>query len=166
LRPCRCDVGQKKTSAEKARRRYNIVERRRQVALYLRQGLQQQEIADLLGVSDATVSSDVDALKAMYVSTATQEVAEYVAQERVALDGDEASLRAELVEATSLSARLAIYDRIIVLMRRRSDLLGLDSVLRRKNEEMRASTNELDDLLRRAVDSSYELLDEGDACGV
>ncbi len=126
----------------------------------MRQGLQQQEIAQLLDVSDATVSSDVDALKAMYVSTANAEVTEYVAQERVALDGDEALLRAELVEATSLSARLAIYDRLLALMRRRSDLLGLDSVLRRKNEEMRASTNELDDLLRRAVDGTYELVDE------
>ena len=138
------------------------MERRRQVALYVRQGLQQQEIAELLGVSDGTVSSDVDALKAMYVSTATQEIAEYVAQERVALDGDEASLRAELVEATSLSARLYIYDRLLAIQRRRSELMGLDSVLRRKNEELRASTNELDDLLRRAVDNSYELVDEGD----
>ncbi len=53
----------KKTAAGKAARSTAIAERRRIVALLLRAGMEQQEVALELGVNDATISGDVAALK-------------------------------------------------------------------------------------------------------
>jgi hypothetical protein len=52
-----------KSAAGKARKQWEIVQRRRAVALLLDQGIEQKEISRQLGVSAATVSGDVAALR-------------------------------------------------------------------------------------------------------
>ncbi len=82
-----------KTVAGKAARARAIAERRRLVALLLRAVMEQQEVARELGVSEATVSGDVEALKEAWARGAAEDIAEMVVQERSALDVDEVRWR-------------------------------------------------------------------------
>jgi DNA-binding CsgD family transcriptional regulator len=153
--------GQRKSNAAKARRRVLVAERRRQVALLLGTGMSQQEIAEELDVSEATVSNDVKLLKEQYARDANADIEEMVNREAAALDSDEMELRIMLAEAKTFSARLRVYDSILQLMRRRSDLKGLDSVLRRKYGQAQGGASAIEALLAEVLsDASTSVSDE------
>lgn len=138
-------AGLPQTSAAKAARKLSITDRRRQAALLLRAGLTQHQVAAQLGVSEATISSDVAALKALLQAAAVEDVAEWRARELLALDGDEARLRAGWEPLAK--GGLLVYDRILAIMARRAGLLALDLPARKADPRAGAAA-ELDALLQ------------------
>jgi transposase-like protein len=143
-----------KSPEGKAHKRWEIANRRRAVALLLDTGCTQAGIAEALGVSEGTVSEDKQAIEEGLQEAAEKSLVEKVAREEAALDGDEVALRAELVEAESGAVRLEIYQTILALMRRRSDLVGLSAAERRRLEARDAGA--LDALLRMALEAPAE----------
>lgn len=136
--------GQRKTSAAKASKAFEIVDRRRRVALLLRAGWQQQEIAGKLEVSEATISGDVAAIKAAMRELTQKAIAEMVAEELAALDGDEAVIREFMGKAT-LGEYVKLQELLLQLQVRRAQLVGLDEGSRRKWSEVERV--DLDELL-------------------
>lgn len=139
----------RKTSAAKAAKSFEIADRRRRVALLMRSGWQQQEIAEVLKVSEATVSADVAAVKSLLRVESQEAMADLVAQELAALDGDEAVLRELMGLAKTESSVLRIHEAILKVQQRRAQLAGLDEASRRKQGESGAAT--LDALLREVL---------------
>ncbi len=125
--------------------------RRRALAMLLDQGLTQEEAAAELGVSPATISSDVAAIKRSLEAAAAVDVARKVAREAGALDADEAALRALVAEARTPSAIKSMYEAVLSIMRRRADLLGLDAPARRRQAELEGEGDDLDALLARVL---------------
>jgi hypothetical protein len=154
------EQAQRKTAAAKAAKSLEIAERRRMLALMLRSGLAQQEAAAVLGVSEATISVDVAALKEAWARDANEAVEEMLRAELQALDADEYRFRSLLGEARSLTAQLRTYETILSIMHRRSQLAGLDSVLRRKQAEQQGDQADLDALLGRVME---DMADGGEA---
>lgn len=124
--------GQRKTSAAKASKRFEIAERRRQVALMLRAGWQQKDIAEALGVSEGTVSADKSALEGALRAESGEAIATMVAEESAALDADEATFRELLAAAKTPYQALQLHGQILAIMQWRSQLLGLDSKARER----------------------------------
>ena len=143
--------GYGKSAAGKARKAYQVAMRRRAVSLLMDQGLEQQEIAKRLGVSEGTVSGDVTAIKRAAVAEAVANVTQMVAREALALDEDEAALRGILGEAETVTGVMKGYETVLMIMRRRAELLGLDAQQRRKQQELDGGADELDELLRRVL---------------
>ena len=144
--------GLRKSSAAKAAARFQIASRRREVAALYRQGLQQKEIAERLGVSEATICADVAHLKSLLTAGSVEDIRETVAEERAALDDDEGAMRELLLQtlsespnSTSQKAVIQSYQMILSIMRRRAALLGLDGAARTQNED----NSELDAILAR-----------------
>ncbi|MGI8587712.1 MAG: hypothetical protein ACR2M0_08510 [Chloroflexia bacterium] len=98
-----------------------IAVRRREVARLLLARNTQQEIAAELGVSLATVGSDVAVLRSAWLADTHAEREEEVAQECRLLDADEALWRAKMAELIDKDPALAvrIYDRIDGISARR-----------------------------------------------
>jgi hypothetical protein len=142
---------QSKTSAGKAAKSLEIADRRRRVALMLRLGMEQRQVAEGLEVSEATISGDVAAMKEAWARSAEEDICEMVAQERAALDGDEVEFRRLLGEAETTGQKVKVYDTVLSIMRRRAELVGLDSVLRRKQAEMETGSRGLDALLEEVM---------------
>src|SRR3954469_5990807 len=138
---------QRKTSAAKASKAFEIVDRRRRVALLMRAGWQQQEIAGELGYSDATISGDVATIKAGMRAVAQEVVEEMMAEELGALDGDEAVLR-EMMGRATLAEYVRLQELLLQLQVRRAQLAGLDEVSRRRaGEQQQRGGGSLDALL-------------------
>jgi hypothetical protein len=140
-----------KTSAGKAAKSLEIADRRRRVALMRRLGMEQKAVAEALGVSEATISGDVAAMKEAWAKSAVEDIGEMVAQEQAALDGDEVEFRRLLEGAETAGQKVKVYDTVLSIMRRRAELVGLDSVLRRKQAEMEAGSRGLDALLEEVM---------------
>lgn len=121
------------------------------MSLLLDQGLEQKEIALRLGVSAGTVSGDVAAIKVEAIRAAVANVERMVAREALALDEDEVTLRTMLGEAETVSGTLKGYETVLMIMRRRAELLGLDAQQRRKQQEVDGATDDLDTLLARVL---------------
>ncbi len=117
------------------------------MALLLRAGMEQQEAARELAMSDAIISGDVAALKEAWATGAVSDVAEMVVQERSALDFDEVRWREWMEGAETPTSRARCYDIIMSIMHSRVELVGLDSVLRRKQQEMEKEGGELGAML-------------------
>ena len=118
------------TAAERAAQRVEIDARRRQVAALLVSRVQQQDIARQLQVGEATISRDIAALRARWRDAADIDIADKMLQDVAALDADERQWRARMSDPQnppSLPLRLGIYDRILRIMERRADLLGLNA---------------------------------------
>ena len=145
-------AGLAKRRSAKVRKSVEIAHRRRHVALMLKT-YEQKEIAALLGVSEATICSDVAALKEAYARDASADINELVQREMLALDGDELELRCELAEARTFSAKLRIMEALLPVMRRRSELAGLDAITRKKLSNADAGGGSLDALLASVLDS-------------
>jgi transposase-like protein len=143
--------GYSKSSGGKAAKRWDIANRRRMVALLLNSGLNQAQVAEALGVSAGTVSEDGAAIEEGLRQSARLSLAEKMAREEQALVEDEVAVRLEMAEARTTSARLRIHDHVLAIMRRRSELLGLDAQERRKQKEMEAGQEGLDELLARVL---------------
>jgi transposase-like protein len=148
--------GYSKSSAGKAAKRWGIANRRRMVALLLNSGLNQAQVAEVLGVSAGTVSEDVAAIEEGLRVSAQTSLAEKMAREEQALVEDEVAVRSEMGEARTTSARLRIHDHVLAIMRRRSELLGLDAQERRKQRELEAGQEGLDELLARVLAEETE----------
>jgi hypothetical protein len=147
---------QRKTAAGKAAKGLEIARRRREVALLLRSGLTQQEVAGALGVSEGTVSGDVKVLKEELWREGLLDVEGMVREELAALAADEVALRSGMFdEEKGGKVRLYVYDRVLAVLNRRAQLAGLDSVLRRKQAEMEREGSGLEALL-------VQVLGEGD----
>jgi transcriptional regulator with XRE-family HTH domain len=138
--------GQSKTSGRKAAKQFEIAERRRMVALLVRAGVTQQEVAARLGMSEGTVSGDVAALKEAWARAAQEDVAQMVVEERAALDADEVKWRELMGQAETPTSKARCYDTVLAIMHRRAQLVGLDSVLKRKQAELEAGSRGLDAL--------------------
>jgi DNA-binding CsgD family transcriptional regulator len=141
-----------KSSAGKAQKAYRIAMRRRAVSLLMDQGLEQKEIAQRLGVSEGTVSGDVAAIKVEAIREAVAGVERMVAREALALDEDEEALRTMLGEAETAAGVMKGYETVLMIMRRRAELLGLDAQQRRKQKELDGAADDLDALLERVMD--------------
>ncbi len=140
--------GQSRTrSARKARKSFEIADRRRNVVMLLRSGLDQKEIARELGVSEATISADVDAIKAQWSAHSNVEVGDLVRAELDSLDADEQMIRREIREMVRPDHRLAARKLIVQIQNRRAQLLGLDASHRMKQTAQDGGSNELDALL-------------------
>jgi FixJ family two-component response regulator len=87
--------------------RNGMAARRQQVAALLHAGFQQCEIAEQLGVSEATVSGDCAVLREQWRVAAAVDYAEVAAAALAALDGDEAGLRELLGQSLSPRDRVA-----------------------------------------------------------
>jgi DNA-binding CsgD family transcriptional regulator len=114
-------------SARKAQKTTQIADRRRELLLLLRSGLTQAEAAARLGVSEATVSGDVAALRAALRQEAVKELGELVDLECAALDADEAALRAQLGAAADVRTVVLLYQQIGVIQDRRAKWRGFDT---------------------------------------
>jgi len=66
-----------------------IAQRRVNVAKYFSQGMNQFEIADLVGVERSTVSLDLKALEKQWIEAAVDEIAAYKAQEIIKINNME-----------------------------------------------------------------------------
>jgi hypothetical protein len=117
----------KPTAADKAANATAVQERRKQVAAYHLARWTQQDIAAKLGVGDATISRDLDALRKGWAAEARADIAQATARELAVLDNDESTWRARMQKAEKPGDRLGIYDRIFRIMERRAKLLGLDA---------------------------------------
>lgn len=145
-----------KSSGGKASKRVEVALRRRRVALMLRGGMTQAEVAGALGVSEATVSGDVGVLKEMWRGEALADIGQMVAGEIAALDGDEVWWR-EVMEggARTVLEKARAYDRVMSIMGRRAALAGLDAEERRR-ERGTAMVEGLDELLGRVLTGSMD----------
>jgi DNA-binding CsgD family transcriptional regulator len=143
-----------RTSAGKSQARWRIANRRRAVALMLDQGREQKEIAEELGVSEATVSGDVAYLLRSVDALSRASVLDKLRRDEAALLDDELQFRLDLGEAATQSGRIHVSAHILSIMRRRAELLGFDARERRKNVELERSTSELDQLLSQLDDTS------------
>jgi hypothetical protein len=104
-----------------------MVARRQQVAALLHAGFQQCEIAEQLGVSEATVSGDCAVLREQWRVAAAADYAEVAAAALAALDVDEAGLRELLGGNLSPRDRVAVYNQIGLIQERRAKWRGFDS---------------------------------------
>ena len=119
--------------------------------MLLDQGLTQEQAAAELGVSPATVSADVAAIKRSLEAAAAVDLERMVAREADALDRDEQALRVLVAEAGTPAAIKGMYEAVLSIMRRRADLLGLDAATRRRQAEVERESDELDALLARVL---------------
>jgi hypothetical protein len=104
-----------------------MAERRQQVAALLHAGFQQCEIAEQVGVSEATVSGDCAVLREQWRVAAAADYAEVAAAALAALDVDEAGLRDLLGQNLSPRDRVAVYGQIGLIQERRAKWRGFDS---------------------------------------
>src|SRR6476469_459088 len=88
-----------KQAARRAQQETTVADRRQRVAALLRAGWTQQEIAGHLGVSESTISRDVEALGGQWVRAAGQDWAEEGRSATAQLDVDEDRLRGALDQA-------------------------------------------------------------------
>jgi hypothetical protein len=149
-----------KSSAGKAAKAYQVAMRRRAMSLLMEQGLEQKEVARRLGVSEGTVSGDVAAIKQVVLAEAVVNIERLLAREALALDDDEAALRMVLGEVETVGGVVKGYETLLMIMRRRAELLGLDAQERRKQRELDGNSEGLDELLARLLDD--EAGDEGE----
>src|SRR4051812_38730856 len=106
--------------------RKGIAQRRQQVGLLLRAGLNQREIAEELHVAVGTVHTDLAAIRAaVALRMDDKEEEALAAAAHMALDADEAHLRALLVGAP-VAMVCRIYERIGGIQDRRARWLGYD----------------------------------------
>lgn len=116
----------------RARERLARAERRRWVAERNLAGLTQAEIAAELGLSAATVSSDIAAVREEWRRDARGDLGEALARELAALQRDERDVRERLdaLEEDAHCDRVRYYLLVLRFMERRARLLGLDAAQR------------------------------------
>ena len=95
--------------------------RRQQVAAMLLAHRSQRQIAQALGVHQATVSRDVQAVRREWQERRLQDIHAWVAEETAKLDHVERALVPRV-----LDGELPAVDRLLNVMRQRAQLLGLD----------------------------------------
>lgn len=116
---------------DRAARRVEIADRRRQMTALLLRRIPQREIARLLKVSTGTVSEDMKAVRREWQVESQTALEHHIAHELAILNNDERELRlAMLTYGNNIEARLHIYDRVMKVMIERRKLLGLDAPIR------------------------------------
>lgn len=110
----------------KVQKNNEIAERRRRVARFMASAVPQYQMAEQLGVSGATISSDVDAVKAMWRQSASKDYGELVAERKARLDAIEEQLMPKVMSGIRDGEYWAL-DRWIKLDERYTRLLGLDA---------------------------------------
>ena len=128
------------------------------LSLLLEAGYTQQQAAVELSVSEATISSDVNAIIQSLRADTRLTLQQKVERDEQALLIDEALFRSLLSTASTQTAQQRAYETVLSIMRRRSELLGLDATERRKLQEAEGDSEDLDALLRRAFSDGEQTL--------
>ena len=125
-------------ATELAARRLEMAARRRNVATLLLRRISQREIARLLQISTGTVSTDLKAIREEWKAEARVVLEDHIARELAVLNTDEQYWRSQMVTAESMDVRLKMYDRVLKIMDRRADMLGLNAPIRLELARMEA----------------------------
>lgn len=117
---------------DRAARKLEIADRRRQIAGLLLRRVSQREIARALHVSTGTVSEDMKAVRREWIADAQIALEQHIAHELAILNNDELELRTEMIQQRKgdFDLYLRTYDRVIRVMIERRKLLGLDAPIR------------------------------------
>lgn len=116
------------TAKVEQKREIVLANRRAQVAeLWVRGRMTVRQIAEQLGVSVGTVSTDKKAIVEEWKSEASGAYSEFVMREWKALDGLERKLHGWLTEASDYDTRCKLVDRLVKIQESRRKLLGLDA---------------------------------------
>lgn len=107
--------------------RHEIEARRRKVARLYARKLHQEEIAQLLGVSQPTVSRDVAAIETEWRKAAAAEVSELRARELAEIEEMERACAQHLANATSDRDRARWMAERRQLKARKAAMMGLDA---------------------------------------
>lgn len=103
-----------------------IARRRRQVAAAILTGAPHREVAERLGVSKATITADVAAVRRIWAEESRRDYGSRVAEELAKLQSVEDRLmRTILAPDASETARNRSVDRLLGIMNHRARLLGL-----------------------------------------
>lgn len=119
------DGNRRSDAARQRRRKQTIAERRLLVAGLMTSKVPQRVMAKELDVSLDTIVKDVAAVREQWKVEQTRQIDEYVHQELAALEDDEYRLRLRYQAAIGDAHKNQIYDRILKVMTRRQDLLGI-----------------------------------------
>jgi transcriptional regulator with XRE-family HTH domain len=114
-----------------------ISARRRKVADLRLLHLTQTEIAERLGVSQATIANDLAAVREQWTERSGTAYGEWLAEELAKLDRLELALL-----PLALQGQTAAADRVLSIMDRRSRLLGLDKPERHEHTVITMDTVE------------------------
>lgn len=131
----------------RANRKAIVAERRRDVMDLYRQAYQQQEIAEMLGVSPTVISRDIKAIREGWIEEAKKTRGEIAMQELAKLDADEAAVRRELGTLRKEHEKDRKRKLILAIMERRAKMLGLD-----RPEELNVNINWRDALREAGID--------------
>lgn len=149
----------------RARERLARADRRCRIAERNLAGATQAEIAAEMGVSPATVSMDIAAIKAVWRSEAQDDIAEAHARELAVLQMDERSIREYMdsLEDDAHLDRIRYHLLILRIMERRARLLGLDAPTRNETKLAGSSATTIECVndrrqgpFQRAVESDPE----------
>lgn len=121
--------------------------RREQVATLRLQHLTQEQIADRLGVSMATVSRDLQAVRDEWAERRTQRYEDWVAEEIAKLDAMEKTWLPAALNGRELNANAV--RQVLAIMDRRARMLGLD----------KPQTHEMTVISQDAVDAEIRRLE-------
>lgn len=119
-------MGDRRTAHTRQTAEARMAARRAEVARLRLAGWTQQAIADRLGVTQQTVSTDVAAAMDGWRDSAGESMATLVAQDAARLDALLAGVWDEAVPEDGSPPRLPAVDRAVAILARRARLLGLD----------------------------------------
>ncbi len=118
------------TNTNRSAMRFQIANRRRQVAALVLRRLDERQIAKALGVSRQVVCKDKSVVIERWRASAERDLLDARAEAAAALDSDEQRLRTlytRLEQRPDIEPALEVYDRILKIQERRAKLLGLDA---------------------------------------